>query len=212
MSNERYFLDFAAAFVRGRRPDAPALPPAELVEWGRGQGLKLHKFKRNAELPRVRKVLGMLRGLTPSELVDVGTGRGTFLWPLLDSFPTLSVTALDQDAVRARDLAAVRDGGVDRLEALQADARSLPLEPDSADVVCLLEVLEHMPHPERAAAEAVRVARRHVIASVPSKEDDNPEHIHLFDGPTLIRMFETAGAARVSVDYVRGHIVALARV
>ena len=57
---QRYYLEFAAAFVRGRRPDAPELEPGELVEWGRGQGLKIHKFKRNAELPRVRKVLGML--------------------------------------------------------------------------------------------------------------------------------------------------------
>ena len=182
------------------------------MAWGRAQGLKVHKFKRNAELPRVRKVLGILRGLQPDVLVDVGTGRGTFLWPLLDSFPELDVTAVDQDAIRARDLRAVRDGGVAWLEALQADARSLPIDADSADVVTLLEVLEHMERPGEAAAEAVRVARRHVIASVPSKEDDNPEHIHLFDADALTRMFEDAGAARVSIDYVRGHIVALARV
>ena len=46
--------------TRGHRPDAPALEPAELVAWGREQGLRLHKFKRNAELPRVRRVLGAL--------------------------------------------------------------------------------------------------------------------------------------------------------
>jgi hypothetical protein len=32
-------------------------------------------------LPRVRKVLGVLRGVHPANLLDVGSGRGAFLWP-----------------------------------------------------------------------------------------------------------------------------------
>ena len=53
-----------------------------------GRACKLHKFKRIDELPRVRRVIGMLRGaLRPTSLLDVGSGRGAFLWPLLDAFP-----------------------------------------------------------------------------------------------------------------------------
>ncbi|HKB05161.1 MAG TPA: hypothetical protein VKD90_23250 [Gemmataceae bacterium] len=81
MDETHYFLDLAAAFVRGRLPDAPDLPPAELVEYGRTQGLRVHKFKRATELPRVRRVLGILRGIGPAEVLDIGSGRGTFLWP-----------------------------------------------------------------------------------------------------------------------------------
>jgi hypothetical protein len=51
-----------------------------------------------------------------------------------------------------------------------------------------------------------------VIASVPSHEDDNPEHIHLFDGAALDWMFRAAGARRVSIDHVLGHIVCVAMV
>ncbi|MCA9694863.1 MAG: class I SAM-dependent methyltransferase [Myxococcales bacterium] len=210
--DDRYFVELATAFIRGRRRDAPDVDDAALIAWGRAAGLRLHKFKRNAELPRVRRVIGALLGLSPSSLVDIGSGRGTFLWPLLDALPYLPVTAVDIDPRRVRDLQAVADGGVARLSAVQADACALPLPDDAADVVTMLEVLEHIPEPERAAESAIRVARRFVIATVPSKEDDNPEHIHLFTGDSLTRLLREAGAASVKVEYVLNHIVALARV
>jgi SAM-dependent methyltransferase len=208
---DRYFVELAAAFVRGRRSDAPDLPAAELVAWGRDAGVRVHKFKRNAELPRVHKVLGMLRGLAPQSLLDVGSGRGTFLWPLLDAFPDLRVTAVDVDPVRARDLGAVRDGGVERLHVIEADVTALDVPPRSVDGVTLLEVLEHIPDPAAAAARALRAARSFAIASVPSKEDDNPEHIHLFDTGSLSALLREAGAASVRVEHVLNHMVALAR-
>jgi hypothetical protein len=76
--------------------------------------------------------------------------------------------------------------------------------------VTLLEVLEHMLHPDRALAHAVRVARRFVVATVPSKEDDNPEHIQLFDAGSFRALFAAAGAPNVHIDYVPGHILAIA--
>ncbi len=205
----RYYLDLAAAFVRGKLSPDPALSAAELIRLGLHAGLRLHKFKRNDSLPRVRKVLGVLRGLGPADLLDVGSGRGTFLWPLLDAFP---VTAIDRQDRRVADISAVNAGGIARLAAARMDATALALADDSVDVVTLLEVLEHIPEPHRAIAEAVRVARRFVVVSVPSKADDNPEHIHLFDRPTLHSLFANAGAARVSFDQVLNHIVAVVRV
>ena len=210
----RYFERLAAAFVRGRLGDGAArgLSDAEIIAAGMAGGLRLHKFKRNAELPRVRRVLGILRGLAPATLLDVGSGRGTFLWPLLDAFPGLVVTAVDTDPRRVADINAVRDGGVPSVRALRADAAALELEDKSVDVVTTLEVLEHLPSPQRAAAEAVRVARGHVVASVPSKEDDNPGHIHLFDRRGFESLFLDAGARGVKVDYVLNHMIAVATV
>src|SRR5262245_24889664 len=110
-ADQRYFAELATAFVRGRLGDAAAdaadAGADAVLARGRAAGLRLHKFKRNTELPRVRRVLGTLRGLAPADLLDVGSGRGTFLWPLLDALPWLPVTAVDRDPRRVADLQAV---------------------------------------------------------------------------------------------------------
>ena len=211
--DDRYFTRLAAAFVRGKLGRAaPPLPTEGLIAAGLAAGLRLHKFKRNAELPRVRKALGVLRGLAPASLLDVGSGRGTFLWPLLDAFPWLEVTAVDINPVRVADIAAVGGGGVPNLRALQMDAEGLELADGYADVVTALEVLEHLPSPRKAAAEAVRVAGRYVVASVPSKEDDNPEHVNLFDARGFESLFLEAGARGVKIEYVLNHMIAVVKV
>jgi ubiquinone/menaquinone biosynthesis C-methylase UbiE len=210
--DQRYFLELAAAYVRGKIPDAPNLPAADLVKHGLQVGLRLHRFKRTSELPRVRRVLGILRGLAPVDLLDIGSGRGVFLWPLLDSFPWLQVLAIDQRADRSADLQAVSAGGVSNLTAQVMDATRMDLPNQHVDGVTFLEVLEHIAQPEKALAEAVRVARRFVVVSVPSKEDDNPEHIHLFTRESLQTLFAAAGVKRVNFEFVLNHMIAVAKV
>ncbi len=206
----RFFVDLACAFVRGRLAELCDLGEVETLRRGMASGLRIHKFKRNTELPRVRRVLGTLRGLGPTSLLDVGSGRGTFLWPLLDAFPDLPVTAIDRDERRATDLRAVREGGIERLNAVQMDAEQMQFDDRSFDVVTLLEVLEHFAQPDRAASHAIRVASRCVVASVPSEADENPEHLRLYDPSSLESLLVRAGARRVAIDHVRGHIVAVA--
>lgn len=112
--------------------------------------------------------------------------------------------------MRARDLGAVARGGVARLTAVRASVLTLPFTEASFDVVTMLEVLEHLHAPAIAAREIVRVARRFVVVSVPSKEDDNPEHVQLFNDASLTQLFHEAGGeriARVRTEHVRGHIV-----
>jgi ubiquinone/menaquinone biosynthesis C-methylase UbiE len=208
----RYYTALAAAFVRGRLPAAPALPDDDLIRFGQQEGLRLHKFKRTAELPRVRRVLGILQGLAPASLLDVGSGRGVFLWPLLDALPWLQVLTIDRKPHRVADIAAVARGGVSRLHGVLMDVTQLGLPDRSVDGVTILEVLEHLPDPRCAVAEVLRVACRFVIASVPSHADDNPEHIHLFSKPALQDLFRSAGARRVNVDTVLNHWVAVATV
>ena len=227
MNEERYFLQTAAAFVRGRRQQADAvtltaaqattpldqLTPAELTaifQAGEASGLKLHKFKRTMSLARVKRVLGVLQGLAPRNLLDVGSGRGAFLWPLLSQFPSLTVTAIDQDAQRSSDLQAVHLGGIAQLTAARADVTDLPFEDDAFDVVTMLEVLEHIPAASQAIREAVRVADRFVVLSVPSKPDDNPQHIHLFDEAKITNLFHDTGVTRLTFDYVLNHMLVVA--
>jgi SAM-dependent methyltransferase len=211
-AHDRYYTDLAAAYVRGKLPHAPPLPAVELVAAGVKAGLRLHRFKRTSGLPRVRKVLGVVRGLAPESLLDIGSGRGVFLWPLLDAFPALPVLAVDARADRVADLQAVATGGVTRLQAAVMDVTRLDLPNRSFDVVTFLEVLEHLVQPAQALAEVVRVARRFVVVSVPSRPDDNPEHLHLFSAAELRGLCAAAGARRVSVDAVLSHLIAVAGV
>jgi ubiquinone/menaquinone biosynthesis C-methylase UbiE len=225
--DQSYFDRLAAAFVRGKLHNSPAAeahaelfaPPLDqlagdqlqvLIRLGLAHDLRLHKFKRTMELARVRKVLGILHGLQPAQLLDIGSGRGAFLWPLLDAFPGLPVTAVDLLERRVADIEAVRRGGVDMVSAFQADATALEFADHSFDVVTMLEVLEHISATARALAEVCRVARRAVVLSVPSKPDNNPEHIHLFDQASLTARLREAGAERVNVSYVHNHMVVVA--
>lgn len=223
-----YYQQSAAAYIRGKLSrvankeqlgwftrELEALTGDEierLLEFARDHELRLHRFKRTMELPRVQKVLGILRGLQPANLLDIGTGRGAFLWPLLDAFPDLPVTCIDRLDYRATDLQAVHTGGITRLEAIHGDVTALPFTERSFNVVTMLEVLEHIPETRKALAEVCRVARRFVLFSVPSKKDDNPEHIHLFEPRQLRALLAEQGITRVNIEYVLNHMIVIARV
>ncbi len=225
MIEEKYYTRLAAAYVRGRRirktgrRESRGAPPLaalsnnhclRIIRRGLDQGLRIHAFKRTMGLRRVNRVLGLLRGLNPSGLLDIGSGRGAFLWPLLDGFPQLPVTVIDMDERMVERIDAVRLGGVENLSVFKMNAEALQFDDNAFDAVAMLEVLEHTLDYEAAVREAVRVARRFVALTVPSKDDDNPGHIHLFNGDRLKELFLNCGAAKVQVEYVLNHIVVLA--
>ncbi|ACY14151.1 class I SAM-dependent methyltransferase [Haliangium ochraceum] len=209
MDPDHYYRHLAVAYARGRCPELAELDDDALLASARAQGVRMHRFKRTAELPRVRRVLGVLKGFAPSTLLDIGSGRGAFLWPLLDEFAALRVTAIDVLAHRVADIEAVRRGGVQRLDARQVEGEELPWPDDSFDAVTILEVLEHVADPAPVAAQVVRVARSLAVATVPAKADDNPEHIRLFTPATLTELFERAGARAVRIEHVLNHMVAV---
>ncbi len=102
----RYDLRLAAAYVRGegRGPDAlreRALDDldeaalARTVRAGLEGGVRLQAFKLTADLPRVVRALGVLKGVRPHSVLDVGCGRGAGLWPLVSVLPACPVLALD---------------------------------------------------------------------------------------------------------------------
>jgi 2-polyprenyl-3-methyl-5-hydroxy-6-metoxy-1,4-benzoquinol methylase len=202
-----YFAELAQAFVRGRLANSQAS-----IQDGIEAGLRLHKFKSNAELPRVQRVLGILRGLQPQSLLDVGSGRGTFLWPLLDGLPYLRVTAVDVSERRAADLGAVAAGGIERLQVMRMDVQRPAVLAHSFDIVTALEVLEHLQDPQNALKHLLAIARRFVLLSVPSVTDDNPKHLHLFRVDQLHEMAARAGGLRTTIEHVLNHRIALIRV
>jgi 2-polyprenyl-3-methyl-5-hydroxy-6-metoxy-1,4-benzoquinol methylase len=200
-----YYEKLAAAFVRGTLHNDPIKEthPAlfstgleelsedeqhELIKLGLQRGLCLHRFKRTMDLPRVHKVLGILRSIQPAILLDIGSGRGAFLWPLLAAFPYLPVTCINILDYRVAAIQAMHKGGLHQLEALHTDIAKSPFSTGQFEVVTMLEVLEHIP------------------------ETDNPEHIHLFNEHSLRQHLQQQNVAHISFTYVPGHIIAIARI
>ena len=211
--NERYDLELTSAYLRGYAmlhglPQPEGAAPEQLAAYAQERGIRLHYFKRQEELPRVRWALGFLRGVAPESLLDVGSGRGVFLLPFLRQFPGVPVTSLELREDRAELLRALALGGGLPLTVLRQDVCAWDGGPeDGFDCVCALEVLEHIPQVEQAVRQLVRLARRWVVVSVPSKPDNNPEHIHLLTKARLTELFEAAGCGRLRFDAVPDHLV-----
>ena len=223
-----YNLKPAAAWLRGHsiKTGVPEIDPellemplevltdgelATIVELGEKTGQKLYPFKTGkAELPRVRQVLGFLHGIEFESLLDVGSGRAVFLLPFMEEFPNVQVTSLDLLDKRVTFLNELAAGGYAQLTAYNQNRCDQPFPENSFDVVTLLEVLEHIPEVGKAVAAAVKMARNYVVGSVPSKEDDNPEHIHLLTKDILTKLFADAGCTKLHFGGVNGHLILIA--
>lgn len=227
---ERYDLKTAAAWILGhsRRTGVPSLPASVIrkktqdcsdeelrliVDAGLAAKLKLYPFKSGANtLVRTRRTLGFLHSVSFETLLDVGSGRGVFLIPFLKEFPSVRVTSIDILEPRVTFLNELADGGFDRLRAVRENVCDQPFPDSSFDVVTMLEVLEHIPDVDKAVAAAVKMAKRFVAVSVPSKPDDNPEHIHLLTKNYLTELFGAAGCTRLNFDGVEGHLFMVAAI
>lgn len=229
--DQRYYNTFAVAAIRGNlerlgKADllSEALMKKMLEELGENErdeilaaaeesNIKLYHFKStHSDMPRVKKVLGFLRGICFDSLLDVGSGRGVFLIPFMEAFPYVNVKAVDILPHRIEMLSDIKNGGVDRLDVHMANICEKPFPDNTADIVTMLEVLEHIPNVEDAIRAAVGIARKYVIVTVPSKEDDNPEHIHLLTKAKLTAYFTNAGVTKLSFDSVPGHLFMIAKI
>ncbi len=227
---QRYHLKPAAAWLRGRaiQTGIPEIDPellemplevltdeelSSIVESGERTGQKLYPFKTGkADLPRVRQVLGFLHGIEFETLLDVGSGRGVFLLPFMEEFPQVRVTSLDLLDKRVTFLGELSAGGYSQLTAYQKNICDQPFPASSFDVVTLLEVLEHIPEVDKAVSAAVKMAKKYVVVSVPSKPDDNPEHIHLLTKDILTELFQNVGCTKLHFGGVNGHLIMTATI
>ena len=224
MIQERYDIQTAAAWILGhaRNTGVPLLPEnlqegtadqyseeeqRQIVLTGQEAGLTLYPFKLGTQsLARTRRVLGFLHSVYFETMLDVGSGRGVFLIPFMKEFPWVSVTSLELLEKRVTFLNELADGGFGQLHAQRKDICDQPFPDNSFDVVSMLEVLEHIPQAEKAVAAAVRMAKQYVVVTVPSKPDNNPEHIHLLTKERLTQMFNESGCRKLHFDGVDGHL------
>jgi ubiquinone/menaquinone biosynthesis C-methylase UbiE len=95
-------------------------------------------------------------------VVEIGAGEGRITERLVARFPDATVVGLD---LPDTDLAEEWDEI--EVPMFFGDATRMPFVDASIDLVVGLEVLEHVPQPERALADIARVCRGTAILSVP---------------------------------------------
>jgi len=101
----------------------------------------------------------------PASALDVGCGEGVLTERFAQQLGSGQVVGVDLDdpSLRAEWDTRARPN----LEFRALAGQELPFADGEFDIACAIEVLEHVPDPGRTLAEMVRVARRHVLVSVP---------------------------------------------
>ena len=141
--------------------DGERLDPRELR-------INLREMARLNRLPggtadSVRATISLLDGRTDATVLDVGTGSGDFVRRLVRERP-LRVLACDLRpevmAIASRNLA-----GLDNVEVIRADARSLPFDDGAVEVTHASLLLHHLDPPDAVAAlrEMRRVAHEGIV-------------------------------------------------
>lgn len=115
-----------------------------------------------AEANRAETVAELVADLDPQGVLDVGAGNGIVTNRLLDR--GLDVVAFDFSEVALEGV---------RGPTVTGDIVEMPFDDGSFDLCVLSEVLEHLGPGsfERALREVARISRRHVVLTVPNRED-----------------------------------------
>jgi 2-polyprenyl-3-methyl-5-hydroxy-6-metoxy-1,4-benzoquinol methylase len=101
----------------------------------------------------------------PQSLLDVGCGEGVLVHEWAARIAPRRVVGIDLEEPSIQAGWAQRPAP--NLEYRIMKAESMPFADDEFDVATAIEVLEHVPDPAHTVAEMARVAKRHLIVSVP---------------------------------------------
>jgi ubiquinone/menaquinone biosynthesis C-methylase UbiE len=123
--------------------------------------------------PLVRRLMGsferaldeLFARAAPHSVLDVGCGEGVLSARWAAQLGRGRIVGIDLEDPKLRAEWARRKR--ENLEFLATAAETLPFASGEFDLAAAIEVLEHVPDPARTVAEMARVARRHLLVSVP---------------------------------------------
>jgi SAM-dependent methyltransferase len=101
----------------------------------------------------------------PESILDVGCGEGVLTEQWADKLGSRRIVGIDLDDPKLKAEWDKRQRG--NLEYRVEDATNLSYGDNEFDMSTAIEVLEHVPDPERTVSEMARVAKRWVLVSVP---------------------------------------------
>jgi 2-polyprenyl-3-methyl-5-hydroxy-6-metoxy-1,4-benzoquinol methylase len=101
----------------------------------------------------------------PRSLLDVGCGEGVLVHRWAGRLGEGRVVGMDLEEESIQ--AGWAEHRAPNLEYRLMVGQELPFADDEFDLASAIEVLEHVPDPERTVSEMARCARRHLLVSVP---------------------------------------------
>ena len=143
----------------------------------------------------------------PESLLDVGCGEGALVARLARRLPSRRVVGVDlqEDSIQA----GWSEHAAPNLSYQTLDGGELPFAPGEFDMVSAIEVLEHVPDPQRTLREMSRCTRRHLLVSVPreplwralnvargaywSELGNTPGHLHHWSRRSFIELLRSHG-------------------
>ena len=171
--------------------------------------------KYGSQNPVVRRLMAgfertldeLLAQAAPDSLLDVGCGEGVLTARWASRLRSARVVGMDLADPKLEAEWAMRAGA--NLEFRATDARRLGFRADEFDLVAAIEALEHIRDPERTVAEMARVARRHLLVSVPREPmwrilnvtrgayvrelGNTPGHVNHWSKPSFVRLLARHG-------------------
>jgi ubiquinone/menaquinone biosynthesis C-methylase UbiE len=123
--------------------------------------------------PVVRRLMANFEGTlaelfaqaAPESVLDVGCGEGVLTHQWATQLGERRIVGIDLDDEKLKAEWATRQRP--NLEYRTMLAENMPFAENEFDMASAIEVLEHVPDPEHTVAEMARVARRHLLVSVP---------------------------------------------
>jgi len=163
----------------------------------------------------LRRVDEAAVSLGPKSVLDVGCGEGVVTERLARLLPAAEVLGIDADEEHLSEQWQMRNAP--NLSFATGSAYELPFADGSFDLVCAIEVLEHLERPRDALAEMKRVAGRALLLSVPNEPGwrishllagrnvrslgDTPGHINHWSKRTFVRLASECGAVRAETVF-----------
>ena len=149
----------------------------------------------------------LLAVAAPASILDVGCGEGVLTSEWARRLPSARVVGLDlPDPGLEREWS---ERGAANLEFMPGTGESLPFSEDEFDLVAAIESLEHVGDPAGVLGQMARVARRHLLVSVPreplwrvlnlvrgayvSRLGDTPGHLNHWSKRGLANLLEGYG-------------------